>query len=64
MSAKTRKNKAVKWNSNDLHYALSQAADFLDNEEWPDDDGGAQEAANKEAAKRVRRMASRLPHNA
>jgi len=43
----------------DLIYALGNAAEFLENEEWPEDDGGAQEAANREAAKRIRRMAQR-----
>lgn len=45
----------------DLIYALEQAAEFLENEEWPDPDGkAAQEAANKEGARRIRRMAERL----
>lgn len=43
----------------DLVYALENAAEFLDNEEWPDDDGGKQEAANREAARRIRAMATR-----
>ena len=61
---KAKDNALPKWNTDDLHYALSLAADFLENEEWPEDDGGAQVAAYKEAAKRVRRMAKRLPPNA
>ena len=43
----------------DLAYALDNAAEFLENEEWPERDGGAQIAANREAAKRIRRMAAR-----
>ncbi|UNE61043.1 hypothetical protein [Xanthomonas oryzae] len=49
------------WNNDDLDFALRAAADFLELEEWPDDDGGAQVAAYKEAAKRIRKMAERLP---
>ena len=45
--------------SDDLLYAMENAAEFLDNEEWPHDDGtdreGSQCAANAEAAKRIRR---------
>lgn len=48
------------WTSDDLAYAFECAADFLEAEEWPEDDGGAQVAAYREAAKRVRRMADRL----
>lgn len=43
----------------DLAYALDNAAEFLDNQEWPEADGGAQIAANREAAKRIRKMAER-----
>ena len=54
-----------KWKDTDsLAFALECAADFLDQEEWPEDDGGAQMAANREAAKRIRRMARRLVPNA
>jgi len=60
---KERRSQERKWNSDDLYYALEQAADFLENEEWPEPDGGAQVAANREAAKRIRRMAKRLPYN-
>ncbi len=60
---KTKNTTKPKWKNDDLYYALSQAADFLLNEEWPEDDGGAQVAAYREAAKRVRRMAERLPSN-
>lgn len=44
----------------DLGYAYECAADFLEMEEWPDDDGGAQVAAYREAARRLRRIASRI----
>jgi hypothetical protein len=45
----------------DLLYALENAAEFLENEEWPEPETkAAQESANKEAAKRIRRMAARL----
>lgn len=43
----------------DLAYALDNAAEFLENEEWQERDGGQQIAANNEAAKRTRRMAKR-----
>jgi hypothetical protein len=43
----------------DLAYALDNAAEFLEHEEWPERDGGQQVAANKEAAKRIRKMATR-----
>ena len=52
-----------KWTYDDLHWALEYAADMLDTEEWPEDDGGKQVAAYREAAKRIRRMAKRLPPN-
>jgi hypothetical protein len=48
------------WKPDDLAYALENAAEFLEMEEWPEDDGGAQCAANREAAKRIRAMAKRL----
>ena len=45
----------------DLVFALNSAAEFLEMEEWPDPDGAAQqEAANREAAKRIRKMAKRI----
>ncbi len=38
----------------DMVYALDNAAEFLEMEEWPDKDTKlAQEAANKAAAKRI-----------
>ena len=55
---------APNWTQDDLRYALELAADFLEMEEWPEDDGGYQVAAYREAAKRIRRMAKRLPPNA
>lgn len=48
------------WTKDDLAYAFECAADFLEQEEWPEDDGGAQVAAYREAAKRIRRMTDRL----
>lgn len=51
------------WTNDDLAYALNNAAEFLESEEWPEDDGGQQCAANREAAKRIRRMADRVPLN-
>ena len=50
----------VAFDNGDLAYALDNAAEFLENEEWPDD-GGQQKAANLEAAKRILRMSKRLP---
>lgn len=44
----------------DLVYALENAAEFLENEEWPElADAAKQCAANKEAARRIRAMAKR-----
>jgi N-methylhydantoinase B/oxoprolinase/acetone carboxylase alpha subunit len=44
----------------DLIFALEQAAEFLEREEWPDEETkAAQLAANKEGAKRIRAMAER-----
>lgn len=54
------KNFKAKFEPFDLIYALQNAAEFLELEEWPDDDNGAQEAANREAAKRIRKMAKRI----
>lgn len=54
------RKRARLWSTDDLAYAFECAADFLEAEEWPEDDGGAQVAAYREAAKRVRRMAERL----
>jgi hypothetical protein len=45
----------------DLLYALENAAEFLENEQWPEPaTKAAQEAANREGAKRIRRMMRRL----
>lgn len=55
-----KKNKKI-WNNDDLHYAYMAAINFLKMEEWPEDDGGKQVAAYKEAAKRIQKMADRLP---
>lgn len=49
------------WSNDDLAFAFNAACDFLLMEEWPEDDGGAQVAAYREAARRIRRMADRLP---
>lgn len=46
-----------KFTQDDLAYAYECAADFLEQEEWPEDDGGAQVAAFREAAKRIRAKA-------
>lgn len=54
------KQRAQLWTKDDLAYAFECAADFLEQEEWPEDDGGAQVAAYREAAKRIRRMTDRL----
>lgn len=52
--------KKPKFQPYDLIYALEQAADFLRSEEWPEPaDRDAQHAANREAAKRIEKMASR-----
>lgn len=53
-------NKQRKWTHDDVIYALENAAEFLESEEWPEDDGGAQVEANHEAAKRIRAMAERM----
>lgn len=53
-------SRAKTWSPDDLAFALESAADFLEAEEWPEDDGGAQVRAYKEGAKRIRRMASRV----
>lgn len=49
-----------KFTANDLIYAYESAADFLENEEWPENDGGAQMEAYREAAKRIRAMVARM----
>lgn len=52
------------WSNDDLAFAFNAACDFLLMEEWPEDDGGVQVAAYREAAKRIGRMADRLPLDA
>ena len=45
----------------DLLYALENAAEFLETEQWPEPETKPyQEAANREGAKRIRRMCRRL----
>lgn len=55
----TDAGKITKFKAADLAYALDNAAEFLKNEEWPERDGGQQVAANREAAKRISKMAKR-----
>lgn len=43
----------------DLVYALENAAEFLETEQWPEDDGGKQHAANDYAAKLIRKLAEK-----
>lgn len=45
---------------NDLLFAIDAAAEFLDMEEWPEQDGGKQVAAYREAAKLIRKMGKRI----
>jgi len=52
-------NKETLWSRDDLEFAFECAADFLEAEDWPENDGGAQVAAFREAAKRIRRMVKR-----
>jgi len=49
----------VKFDLDSLLFAFEYAADFLENEEWPHDKG-EQEAAYREAAKRIRKMGKRF----
>lgn len=45
----------------DYCYALDNAAEFLENEEWPEpSERKAQEAANRAAAKAIRKMSARF----
>lgn len=53
-----RQTKNLKWTLDDLIFALDNAAEFLENEEFPDN--GEQELANKEGARPIRAMANRL----
>lgn len=52
-------SKKPKFTADHLEFALESAAGFLEAEEWPEDDGGAQVAAYQEAAKRIRAMVDR-----
>jgi hypothetical protein len=55
------KDRKTDWTIYDLCYALDNAAEFLELEEWPDPkDKTRQEAANREGARRIRRMSKRL----
>lgn len=54
------KRQAPKPEKDDLLYAYECAADFLDAEEWPEDDGGRQVAAYREVARRLRATAARI----
>ena len=52
--------KQKKYSREDLAFALESAAEFLENEEWPDEsERESVESAYKEAAKRIRRMAAK-----
>ena len=51
--------KLPKPKADDIAYAYECAAEFLEAEEWPEEDGGAQVAAYREVAKRLRRGAIR-----
>ena len=55
-----RRPKLPRPTPDDLIYAYEQAADFLEAEEWPEDDGGAQVTAYREVAKRLRRTVARM----
>ena len=56
-----KKKKQPVWTVDDLCYALENAAEFLEDEEWPEPaDKAAQEAANREGACRIRKMSHRL----
>ena len=48
------------YSKDDLCYALECAAEFLDCEEWPENDGGKQQAAYKEAAKIIRKISKSI----
>lgn len=52
--------KPPEFTADDLEFAFESAAAFLELEEWPEDDGGAQVAAYREAAKRIRVIVARL----
>jgi hypothetical protein len=48
------------WTMYHLVFALQNAAEFLENEQWPAVGQGVQAAANMEAAKRIRAISDRL----
>lgn len=50
-----RNYKIVNFDSDDIIWALENAAEFLEGEEFPDETG-VQEAANKKAAKIIRTL--------
>lgn len=53
--------KEKKFTIDDYCYALENAAEFLENEEWPEpNERVAQEAANRAAAKSIRKMSVRF----
>jgi len=54
-----------KWTIDDLLYALENAAEFLELEECSEpSQAESQEAANREAARRIRLMARRIENRA
>jgi len=53
--ARARRTKDVRFDSEDILYALGNAAEFLESSEFPDGTGG-QEAANRKAAQIIRRV--------
>lgn len=56
----TAASEATPWTIYSLVFALQNAAEFLENEQWPVVDLGVQAAANMEAAKRIRAITDRL----
>ena len=56
--------KPPKPKAGDIVYAYECAADFLENADWPEPDGGAQVAAYREVAKRLRRAAAKVSKQA
>jgi hypothetical protein len=59
-----RVDKRAKFTADDLAYAYECAADFLEAEEWTEDDGGAQVAAFREAERRIRNRAETIARRA
>ncbi len=60
MTERHNPTRGVTIGPDDLAYAFDCAADFLEQEEWPENDGGVQVAAYREAARRIRRIAARV----